>query len=263
MNTVKRADIKLAAVREAFERRKKQRTPKFRKLFDAFVETLEKGFWRPGDHVPTEKDFASALGVSGGTMQAFMREITTAGIVVRRRGVGSRISDFDEKKGENWYLRFSTELNGDFLQIVPLHISISEITDTGTWNNFLGVHSPFIRIFRVMRVGDSHLIPTEFFLCGQQFKSLLEFDPKTIGNIHIRTILADQFQLPVARVEETLLFPNLFDLPSDVREWIPDCRAILEVLNYSLRERPLIYQRIFIPSNLCRMSIGQPWLPRE
>jgi len=254
-------DIKLAAVRESYEKRSRDRAPKFRKLFDAFVETLERGFWRPGDHVPTEKEFSAALGISGGTVQSFMRELMNAGIVSRRRGVGSHITEFDEKTGENWYLRFSTEMNGAILPIKPVHITISESPEQGPWCDFLGSSPSFIRIFRIMRIGDSHLVPTEFYLDAEQFHPLLDFNPETIGTVHIRTILADRFQMPVANVEEALLFPSPIDLPADVRDGISECRAILEVLNFSFRNQPLFYQRIFLPPSLCRLKIGYTSLP--
>jgi DNA-binding GntR family transcriptional regulator len=248
--------LKMESLRDAFQRRLRDKTPKFQSLYNAFVDTLASGLWRPGDDLPTEKELAEALQVSGGTIQAFMRELSAAGIVNRRRGVGTTVAPFNEKKGDNWYLRFFADGESDRLPVRPIHIEIQETSDKGAWADFLGDCRSYVCIRRIMQVGDNLNVLAEFHLDGDRFRPLLDYPPEAIGNVHIRTILADRFRCPVDEITESLyLSPGRVGTES-LHPYIDAYSAVLEVKNFSLQREPLIYQCFYIPDNPYRLLVG-------
>jgi hypothetical protein len=92
-------DIKLAAVREAYEKRSRDRAPKFRKLFDALSRRWNEGSGDLAIMSRPKKNFCCAWDKWGNSSIVHARVDERRGIVSRRRGVGSHITEFDGKDG--------------------------------------------------------------------------------------------------------------------------------------------------------------------
>jgi DNA-binding GntR family transcriptional regulator len=67
--------------------------PRYAQLADALVDDIESGRYQPGDLLPAEGEIARDYGVSRHTAREAIRRLVEAGLVARRRGIGTWVSE--------------------------------------------------------------------------------------------------------------------------------------------------------------------------
>ena len=250
------SDIRLHALLNGYEN---SDGAKADRIYNAFLKTVDAGYWRPGDKLPAEREMARALPVSEGTIQAVMRRLVDAGIVHRSRGRGTFISEINE--GDYIFIRFFDDEAPDSGKIKTLNIEIDkveimEISDDGPWGKFLKPRRSYIRIVRHLSIGNTFKIFSEFVLDGGRFRPLLDIDPDTLGMVHIRNIINDRFNAPILRVIRNLQLVAATEEAAYSIDVKPgDMMMLLEVLNFTLRDEPIIYQWFFVPPNDMKLNV--------
>lgn len=68
-------------------------TPPYEQLRRQIVELVDTGRLRAGDRLPSVRQLAGDLGVATGTVARSYRELESAGLLVTRRGGGTRVSE--------------------------------------------------------------------------------------------------------------------------------------------------------------------------
>lgn len=68
-------------------------TPPYEQLRRQLVELIGAGVLRPGDRLPPLRQLAADLGLATGTAARTYRELEVAGLVVSRRGGGTRVRE--------------------------------------------------------------------------------------------------------------------------------------------------------------------------
>jgi len=256
---VNNRDIRLQALLERYKKNSGQSKSKAGDIYEAFLKTVEAGYWRSGDKIPTERQLASAFSVSEGTIQSALRQLVDNRIITRSRGRGSFIADFDE--GDNIFMRFFppsmiNTAGGMMFDIVIDNVQILEIDSDGPWSEFLGSRPSYIRMIRYLTVDNRFTVFSDLFFDGGRFRPLLDFSPDTLAVIHVRKIIHDRFNVPFLNAERNL---QLTVADAEMAQAInvePESHLLfLEVLNYSLRREPIAYQRFYIPTNDWKLNI--------
>lgn len=238
-------NIRLEAVEEEYRRLESGPGSKVDKLTNAFIKTMEAGFWRPGDRVPTEVHLTEALPLSLGTIQAALGRLVKQGIIVRRRGLGSRIAGIDEKGQDNWFMCFLDEKDA---KLELRFIEVEETDDEGPWSDFLGQGSDYIRIERIMAAARSFPILAVMHLNAGRFRPLLDYDPKTFGRVHMRHILQHRFNAPSLSFSQNIRVVDLDDETCAKVELEPGSVAMeMEIQCRTFRNEPLFYQVFTVP----------------
>lgn len=67
--------------------------PRYAEIKQYIISQLKAGALRPGDRVPSEAELVAGFGVSRMTANRALRELSAAGIIVRRSGSGSYIAE--------------------------------------------------------------------------------------------------------------------------------------------------------------------------
>ena len=252
----KHKDIRLEALADAYAILERTPGKKSDKCCEAFVKTIETGYWRPGDPVPTEIQIASVLPVSLGTVQVALRCLATDGIIKRTRGRGTVIATPRDPSLDPHHARFFDDDGKSLLRLNARVLAVDEIHHTGPWADFIGNCMSYIRITRHIDVSDEFTIYNEFYLEGMQFRPLLDFAHQSLTGPHLWMILHDRFNCPTLRFEQNIFFTpaeppvaELFGIE------IGERALVLEVMSYSFRDRPLSYQKMVIPPNDRKMSI--------
>lgn len=68
-------------------------TPPYEQLRRQLADLVAAGVLRPGDRLPPLRQLAADLGLAVGTVARTYRELELAGLVVSRRGGGTRVAD--------------------------------------------------------------------------------------------------------------------------------------------------------------------------
>ncbi len=64
-------------------------TPLYQQIFDDIKRAVDEGEYAPGDKIPTEVELAERYAVSRITVRRAIEDLSTAGILVKRRGLGT------------------------------------------------------------------------------------------------------------------------------------------------------------------------------
>lgn len=226
------------------------------KCCEAFVKTIERGYWRPGDFLPTEKEIAAILPVSIGTVQTALRRLAHGGIIDRTRGLGTKITTPFDSVDEPKHVRFLADNGTSILSQDVKLISVEETTSQGAWSDYLGAHASYIRIVRYIDVNHEFTIYNECFLEVARFRPLLDIATETFQLVHLRMILHDRFNSPTLGFTQKICFFTPTLAVADIIGCPAGTQALKhEILSYSLRQKPLSYQHMIIPPNSRKLDI--------
>jgi GntR family transcriptional regulator len=209
---------------------------------------VEKGFWRPGEKLPGERELADKLSVSLGTVQSAMRSLAATGLVERRRGAGSFITDTQDLGDRTWHFRF---LSSDGRILLPFEIdvlAIEEVTEKGAWSDFFGPCPSFVRITRILVIGREFKTYSQVYLDAARFRPLLDLPLEVLSGKNLREFLHDRFNAPTLHAVHRLRAQPVNPQIAAMIECEPDAPGILmDALGYTYREAPISFQRIVIP----------------
>jgi GntR family transcriptional regulator len=252
-------DIRLEVILKAYLNQTQGVGSKVEKLTSAFIESIEAGYWRPGDRIPTEASLTEALPLSLGTVQTVLRRLTDEGIIERRRGYGSRIADLSDKGRDVWFLRFLDRNTGQRVKVDVVSFDIDETDEQGPWSIFLGRGSGYIRIDRAFRVAHELRVHGRLYLAAGRFRPLLDYDPTTFGKLHVRHVLQHRFNAPTLGVTHNIRVTQLDDnIAAKLGVNHGTIGLEMEVLCRTFREEPLFYQKFSIPPSDAWINIRPP-----
>jgi GntR family transcriptional regulator len=232
---------------------------KVEKLTNAFIKSIEAGYWRPGDRIPTEVSLTEALPLSLGTIQTVLRRLTDEGIIERRRGTGSRIADLSDKGRDVWFLRFLDKDTGQRVRVEVISFDIAETDEQGPWSLFLEQGSGYIRLDRSFLVAAKLKVIGRLYLAAGRFRPLLDYDPTTFGKLHVRHVLQHRFNAPTLAVTHNIRVAQLDDdIASELGVDHGTVGLEMEVFCRTFRDEPLFYQKFSIPPSPRWINIRTP-----
>lgn len=252
-------DIRLEVILKEYLKLAPGAGSKVEKLTNAFIESIEAGYWRPGDRIPTEISLTEALPLSLGTVQTVLRRLTDEGIIERRRGTGSRIADLSDKGRDVWFLRFLDKDTGRNAPVEVLSFDIAETDDRGPWSLFIEQGSGYIRIDRSFLVAGNLKVIGRLYLAAGRFRPLLDYDPTTFGRLHVRHVLQHRFNAPTLGVTHNIRVTQLDNgVASELGVDRGTVGLEMEVFCRTFRDEPLFYQKFTIPPSRRWINIRTP-----
>jgi len=252
-------DIRLEVIVQEYLALAKGAGSKAEKLTNAFIKSIEAGYWRPGDRIPTEVSLAEALPLSLGTVQTVLRRLTDEGIIERRRGTGSRIADLSDKGRDVWFLRFLDRDTGQQAAVEVISFDIAETEEQGAWSRFLGQGSGYIRLDRSFLVAGKLGVIGRLYLAARRFRPLLDYDPTTFGKLHVRHVLQHRFNAPTLGVTHNIRVAQLDeDIAAGLGLDAGTFGLEMEVFCRTFRDEPLFYQKFAIPPSRRWINIRTP-----
>ena len=230
--------------------------PKAKAVSRAISELIERGFWRPGDRLPTEKDLTELLGLSLGTVQTAMRELTVSGLVDRRRGSGSFVSTSRDVGGTIWHFRFRSPGGGGLLPWEVDVKSVDVIREEGPWSQFLTRSPSFIRVCRIVRVNNELALWSEVYVDGDRFQPLLDLPLALLSTKNLRVFLHERYNAPTFRMAHRVRCRRISPRHAEAIGCEPGISGLeVKAYGYSYRDSPIIFQRIVIPPTDLELEI--------
>lgn len=228
---------------------------KGQRLYQAFLDMIERGAWRPGEKLPPERDLAEILSLSLGTVQGVLRMLTSAGLLDRRQGAGTFITKAGEVGANVWHFRFRTR---DGLSLMPFAIQVRSVEETaehGEWSDFLR-GARHIAIDRVIDIGGEFRVHSRFYLDAARFRPLLDLPVGFLSEKNLRVFMHESYNAPTLRGVHRL----------NCRPLAPEHAALLgsragepgiymTALGYTFRDAPISFQHIVIPSTDYELEI--------
>jgi len=78
--------------------------PLYREVRRRILKCVAEGEWKPGERLPAESELAERFGVAISTLRAGVKELTSAGVLIRHQGKGTFVAQHDP---HSQHFRFS------------------------------------------------------------------------------------------------------------------------------------------------------------
>ncbi|MBI3372561.1 MAG: GntR family transcriptional regulator [Betaproteobacteria bacterium] len=216
---------------------------KFARVYESIVGRIESGALREGDRLPSEEQLAARYRVSVGTVQKALARLAHSGLISREHGRGTFVSGSRVGPADVNYLRFRDADGHDLPHYIHVK-SIRRLKRKGAWSEFLGPASRYVRIERNMSVGGQVDLYSEFWLREAEFARLNAVGRRSLEK-NLRVLLGQQLSLPTLRVDQSIRFERLPDSIARQLGLEQDRPGfVMEMRGFTLRERPLFYQRV-------------------
>lgn len=225
------------------------KTTKRNALRLAILWAIRHGVIEQGERLPSEAELTRILGVSLGTVQSALGQLQDLGVVVRRRGDGTRLAGAEPLGPTVWHFRFRHNATGLPLRTVDHQVELMETTAEGEWSDFLGRDTAYTLIRRQV-LGDADVrMGAEMYLrAGDVPVSTLRAEE--LRSTNIRVFLEKALGLQLVRaghlarlVQLSARHAALFDLSPEG----PYFRVSARVRTSD--GEPFIFQHIYVPAD--------------
>ncbi len=234
--------------------------PKYVELREVLRNAILDEYWKAGEQLPPEKMIAELTPFSLGTVQKAFRDLVEEGIVERRQGHGSFVSDKRAKMQDPWHFRFSDGLSGNFMAVFPELVSKKKVRPDTPWAKELSPSDGhLIQIDRIIGIMDEFRIYSKFYLPAGKFEGFLYKSDEELNSTNFKTILHREYNVAFSNISTAL---QMVSLPGDI------CRQIkvkkgtaglrMEIIAMSKQNGWIYFQEVYIPPNRFKLHIASP-----
>jgi DNA-binding GntR family transcriptional regulator len=209
------------------------------------LNRIEKGEYAPGDMIPTEKDLASAFGVSIGTVKTALLNLVNSGLLFRVQGRGTFVSGSVIGGDQLGLYHFVSDFENQDAPLKVLFLGIKRVESSPPAGRYLRI-KPGVGLFQIDRVFTLNNTPAVFassFLPENLFKGIDVFPRETFENKPIYQLIEDAYKLPTVRYQEMFAATlSAGEITSNLK--VPDGFPLLQVdmLALTFKNRPIEYR---------------------
>jgi DNA-binding GntR family transcriptional regulator len=252
----KLSDLSLEALRSFYDDEEASSGSKKSRLYDTCLKMIEKGFWNPGDRLPTDIVLAENLPVSLGTVQAVFRRLKDERLITRNKRQGSFLAAAEVINRDYRFFAFWDDDRTIFIQVEIEKFSIECVAEQGPWSNFLGKARKYIKITRTANVGGEFRLFSELYLSLSRFDSILQIPQDELAQSGIIQVLQVHFGTPTLKTDWTMRFAYVEKgQAKNLHVKLGATAALFDVCGYTLRDKPVLFHRILVPHNDRQMNI--------
>lgn len=217
---------------------------KAERLCERITRRIESGALREGDRLPSEERLAVQSGVSVGTVQKALERLSRSGLVTREHGRGTFVTGSRVRTSDVSYLRFRDASGAELPNFIHLR-SVRRLRSRGPWSAFLGEDGAYVRIERRINVGGRFDLHSAFWLREAVYARLRDVTDRRALEKNLRVLLGKTLSLPTLRVDQCIRFERPPRAIAGALGLDPGQLAfVMEMRGYTLRDRPLYFQRI-------------------
>lgn len=237
-------------IAEAFWQNARARIPKYLCLHQAITDTVERGDLVPGEQLPPEDKLARKLGLSIGTVRKAMQTLSDDGLLTRRQGTGTFVTDPAVEMHDIWHFCFLGDDGVSFLPLKARALKVKRTTSDGPWRLFLASPSSFVMVQRLIDVAGEFSLLSDFYFDGERFADLEKLPKPEFDRVVLRNVLFEHFGIRTQRAPQQLRCDKLSKRDARLinAETGSPC-MVLETFGQDSHNNPIYYQRVVIPSS--------------
>ncbi len=215
----------------------------------AILQCIHGGHWMAGDRLPPETELAAATGLSMGTVQRALRDLTKEGVIRRRQGSGSFVASAPHRIDDVAHCRFLDRDGSTVLPVFSHVLGRRAAPRAGPLRAHFGQDASVVRLDRVLNVNDEFDVYSRFFFDGERFRWLASRPLGELAGTNFKLLLGQEAQVPPGGVSQTM---RLVQAPADVARhiglsegsWVAQADIVRHIAGGT---GALYYQQMFIP----------------
>ena len=224
----------------------------------AIIEAIRSGVAQPGDPLPTERELVDLCGVSLGTVQAALQQLTQMDLIERKRGSGTSVKNNQSIGDQVWHFRFQSVSTQESLKVLAANVQIQETSDQGEWSEFLGRSDTYLRIDRELQLSEGLSSYARMYVHPKTAPGLLERTSGSLTVVNIRAFLKEEFGVNTTSVKHDVLVVDASAIPFDVAA---EFKAVgwyeITARTQSPDAMPVYFQKVYAPVTACKLTFGK------
>lgn len=236
---------------------------KYSQFSETILAAIYTGHLQADDRLPTESEFVAATPFSLGTVQRGLRLLVDHGVIQRRRGIGTFVTQSANLLYEPLHTRFLADDGEDYLPVYAQVLVREVCYERGLWNKRLGVDSDSVlRIDRLLDIGNEFFVLSRFHFDNRNFGRLADLPIEDLNQTNFKMLLHREYGVALTAFTESM---RVGEFPADVCATV-NCGSgtigtVLEIEAWAGDQMLLYFQELFIPPNgrsmlLPRRSFG-------
>lgn len=234
-----------------FERFRTDRVPglpKYAVLRQAILAAIESGYWPRGARLPTEAELAAATPFSLGTVQRALRELVEEGVVVRRQGHGTFVTDGRKAMDDPWHCRFLADDGRTYLPVFPKIIRRERTAERGPWSEPLQQSgNSVLRIDRYISINDEFAVYSKFFVDARRFGRMLDMPLKALDAANLKALIDKDFHLPITDIAQDMVVARFPEEVCRALELAPTTGLLIDIVARAGRDTTVYFQQLYVP----------------
>ena len=231
---------------------------KHQHLREALLQAIDNGYWKAGDSLPTEAELARLTPFSLGTVQRAIRSLVVDGLVVRRRGHGSFVTEKRSRMQNPLHFRFLSDDGAGYLPVFPKVLSRQLLARAGPWTNHLDTTGrAVLRIDRLLSINDEFNLYSRFYVDPSRFRTLTRESLKALHSANFTKLIGRESNMPVSHLYQrvcVIRFPAAICRAIKIRKGASG--LLLEIVGHAADGQAVYFQEIFIPPTERRLVIS-------
>jgi GntR family transcriptional regulator len=230
--------------------------PKYLRLRNALAAAIGDGRWKPGARLPPEERLTQVTGLSLGTVQRALRTLADEGLVVRRHGTGTFVSQGESPMHAPFqHCRFLDE-DGGLLPIYSTFVRRREVDAAGEWSRHLPQRKLMV-IERTFSINGEFSIYTHLYFDRLRLPVLATASAAKLTGVNMKALIAGEMHIPLAVYRETMrvtVFPAYVCAALGVKR--ATSGAVLQISASDRSGEPVYFQDLHIPPTSRRLFIA-------
>ena len=222
--------------------------PAYYRLQSTILEDIEKGRWKPGESIPTEKSLAELHMVSIGTVKKALLNLVHEGYLHRIQGKGTFVAGTTLRKESLRYYRLLKNFGDSEAELKVKLLELKIVPGFKLANRHLGIPTSQ-KLYKLTRVFSSDGRPVVYtisFLPQKMFKGLIELPQNLFEKVTLYKLLEKNYGYP------TIYNHELFDAVVAGEEVagaleIPVNTPVLyiDMLSFTYKDKPYEYRQSY------------------
>jgi GntR family transcriptional regulator len=228
---------------------------KYAELCGMLRDAIMAGYWPRGAKLPKEQDFAREMPYSLGTVQRALRSLVEDGLIVRRQGHGTFVTDTSALLDQPWHMRFICPDTGKILPTYTRAIDRRDVKKEGRWDGYFPDRKNVFVIERRFQIGEAFTVFNRFYGHKVTLKALYSLPLSKFDGANLKVLIDSKLGLPITKIEH---FVALKTFDTTVCKAVGMARGstvlLLEAVAYA-GQQPVYFQEFFIPQNECYLDL--------
>lgn len=188
-------------LRSYFTIEKNSPVPLYFQLKKAILTLFEKGYYKPGDKLPTEAEFCELLEISRPTVRQAFSELIHEGYITRQKAKGTFVSA--PKIEGNFFMKLSSyDEEMKSLGLTPsTKVLLKETIDTPSACQALWESETSLHLKRLRYADDKEMVLVETYVPKERFPHIEDYDFETSS---LYQIMEEKYACSIAYVDRVV-----------------------------------------------------------
>ena len=179
----------------------KSKIPLHKQAEDLLRDLIGKEEYRNGKMLPNEVELSEQLQISRNTLRQAINKLVFEGLLTRKKGVGTQVSEHKVFSSANNWMSFSQEMKVLGIEVQNFELHVVKEYPTNEALSFFGIEKGS-RVIKLERLRGKENLPFVYFI--SEFNPKIPFTGFENFNLPLYEILANEYKIYVKTSKEEI-----------------------------------------------------------